>query len=269
MERNNVIALPPELAAKARWAMTGIRCFVACLGGAINLLALSALCEIIGGPLFEGIASPMITAGGILFAGCFASFGLVLAGVLKQPRDADLRPHLSSALPGVVVVFCAAMGAFTLIVTGGAAWIILSLYRETGMVIFLSIVYFLFASAFFALAVCCAIAWNAITHHSLPLPLREMASRLAPGKSGGAVEKKPPRGMRILTRMDAILGSAFGTAFGLLMERAGNAGAGVNPGTTQTTPGIMLTGVTILICIFATIMALRGIRTLIDVKRET
>lgn len=268
MERNNVIALPPELAAKARLAMTGTRCFVACLGGAVNLLALSALCEIIGVPLCEGIASPMIAAGGILFAGCFASFGLVLSGVLKEPRDADLRPHLASALPGVVVVFCATMGAFALIITGGGAWIILSLYRETGMVIFMSIVYFLFASAFFALSVCGAIAWNAITRHCLPLPLRKMVSRHAPGKSGGAEEEKPTRGMRILTRMDAILGSAFGTAFGLLMERTGSAGVGENPGTTSPASGIMITGVTILICIFATVMVLRGIRNLIDLQRE-
>lgn len=265
MDQSNPIAVPPKLAAKARLAMTGTRCFVACLGGAVNLLALSALCEIIGGPLFEGIVSPMIAAGGILFAGCFASFGLVLAGALKQPREADLRPFLTSALPGVVVVFCAAMGAFALIVTGGAAWMIFSLFRETGMVIFLSIVYFLFASAFFALAVCFAIAWNASTRNYLPLSLREAASRLAPEKSGGAVEEKPARGMRILTRMEAILGSAFGTAFGLLME---GAGAGENPGPARSTSGIMLSGVTILICIFATIMALRGIRTLIDLKRD-
>ncbi len=267
MKRSYAIAAPPELAAKARLAMTGTRCFVACLGGAVNLLALSALCEIIGERLCEGIASPMIAAGGLLFAGCFASFGLVLAGILKQPRDTDLRPHLSSALPGVVLVFCAAMGAFALIVTAGAAWIILSLYRETGMVVFLSIVYFLLASAFFALAVCCAIAWKAITRRVLPLPFRNVASRLAPDTTGGG-EDTPSRGIRILTRVDAILGSAFGAAFGLLMERAGNAGSGVNPGTAPPISGIMLTGMTILICIFASIMVLRGIRTLIDLKRE-
>ncbi|MBN2079763.1 MAG: hypothetical protein JW838_12405 [Spirochaetes bacterium] len=269
MKRSDVIAIPPELAAKARLAGTGIYCFVACLGGAINLLALSALCEIIGGPIFAGIAHFMIAAGGLLFAGCFASFGLVIAGALKQPRDADLSPHLSSALPGIVLVFCAAMGAFALIVTGGAAWIVFSLYRETGVVIFLAIIYFLLASAFFALAVCYAIAWKAITRRGLPWPLRKVASRLAPGTTGGAGEDTHSRGIRILTRVDAILGSSIGIVFGLLIGNAGHGGAEETSGSPPSTSGWLLTGVTFFICIFATIMLLRGIRTLIDLKNET
>jgi hypothetical protein len=267
MKRSDAIAAPPELAAKARLAMTGTRCFVACLGGAVNLLALSALCEIIGGRLCEGIASPMLAAGGLLFAGCFASFGLVLAGILKQPRDADLRPFFSSALPGIVLVFCAAMGAFALIVTGGAAWMVFSLYRETGVVIFLSIVYFLLASAFFALVVCFAIAWKAITRRGLPSLFRNLASRLAPDTTDGC-EYTPSRGIRVLTRVDAMLGSAFGAAFGLLMERAGNGDPGEMSGSTPPPAWFMLAGATILISIFSTIMVLRGIRTLIDVIRK-
>ena len=259
-------AIPRDMIPKVRLIRTGAFAFMSCLGGSIMALPLGALLEIIGGPVLEATAAFLKIAAGLLFAGCFVSFGLILAGALKRPREADPRPYLSSALPCVVLILCAAMGGFAIVVFGGAAWIVFSLYRETGVVIFLSAVYFLFASAFFALAVCCAIAWKAIRSRDLPLPLREVASRLAPGRGGGPGEEKPSRGIRILTRVDAILGSAFGIAFGLLMERAGNRDPVEMSGSTPSPSWFMIVGATILICIFATIMVLRGIRVLIDLK---
>lgn len=266
MKENDVIAVPSELAGKVRLIRIGVYCFVSCLGGSAILIALSVTFEIINGPVLGKLSSFLMTSSIILFVGLFASFGLIMSGALKHPRGSDPRPYLSSAISGAALIFVVVSAVFALILFTALAYVIVTAYRQTGETLFLSLVYFILSGAFFALTVCIVIARNIVVYQWILSPFRGLASRLSAGMKNMNDAMENTRGKKLLTKVDTILGSLIGIVFGLIIEGTDLSGTGKTSESPIPMSGLMITGATIFVCIFATIMIVRGIRALIDLK---
>ena len=273
MEDTDYTTIPPELAAKERRIRTGIYCFVSCLGMSLLSLAAGGAFEIIGGPVFSVIGEYLFNLSGICFAGIFLSFGILISGALKAPREADVRPWMSTTLSGVTLIFSACAAAFTLIVLGIFAWIILSLYATTGNLILIAITYFLFSAGFFAFSVLFIISRNILKYNQLPGPLRNIMTQMRSSEkesSRGTGESENTQKVKILlSRVDKFLGTVIGIVLGLLMEGADSIGLtgtifGLETtgrtGSLLTPERFILTGASVFIFIFGTMLILRAIR---------
>ncbi|MCU0847556.1 MAG: hypothetical protein MUD12_06680 [Spirochaetes bacterium] len=281
MENREQMQIPPELVSKVRLVRTGLYCFISCLSGCIVTSASSAPFEIIGGPVFSVIGSFLTTLAVILFAGCFASFGILLTGLLKKPSATDVGPYMSSALSGVVVIFTAGGCFFVLIIIGMLAALTLSFYADTGGLILLSITYFLFSTAFFFIAHSFILAGNILKKNEHPDWLKRIASKL--GSAGGEKPVSYDEGKKIIGRdkmlsvMEKVLGTALGLVLFILMGAADYTGlvgkflgseAEEKAETALSSTEIILAALSLFIFIFSTMFVVKTIRSIVNSKLE-
>jgi len=281
MENREKPQIPPELAPKVRLVRTGLYCFVSCLSACIVSFASSVPFDVIGGPVFSAVSSALMTLGGVLFACCFASFGLLFIGLVKKPTKVDVAPYMSDALPGVVVIFTAGGCFFVLVIIGVMAAFVLTLYSETKGLILLSLAYFLFSAAFFFIAHSFILAIGILKKTGTPGWLGRISARL--GLEGGDKPvswedgKKIIQRGRVLSRMEAVLGAMLGVVVFALTGAADYTGligkflgseAEEKAEAMFSSTEILLAVISLFIFVFSTMFIMKTIRSIVSSRIE-
>lgn len=108
---------------KVTRARLGLMSFMVCLSGAV--IAIASLAPLVGVETALGRPLPLASAGlgwlaGLFMLAAFASFGVLISGLVMAPSDMDIRPDLESSLPVLIRIMVGAMAAFMVLVLSSA-----------------------------------------------------------------------------------------------------------------------------------------------------
>lgn len=184
--------------------------------GAVSLLGLLWP----GGGMIEAVGNMV---GGIIplfFAAPFGFFIVLMAALLKKPREADMRPLMKPAMGGIAIIIAGGVALSALPILTSFIIVMAALYLRGSGVIFLALAYFALACLVFFFAVAYALIREVASVKEAQTGVSWVRGvfrvlRVGSADAGPAMDEKSHRA---LTRVERIIGSSMGLVLFLMFQ---------------------------------------------------
>ncbi len=268
---------------KLRLLKTGLYGFMASLVlivsfaflmGAVSLLGLLWKDARIIGAVGEIIGSIVQ----LFFAAPFAFFAVLMVGLLKTPREVDMRPFLKPSVSAMVIMLAGGIALSALPILAAFSAVMATLYFRGAGIIFLAMAYFGMACLVFFVSGCYTLIREAAAVRELETDIgwvRRVFRVLRVG-SAGAGPEMDEKTHRTLSRIERAVGSAMGVVLFLLfkMQDIYEAVRSITGhGSDSTWLDAFATMETVLalfsmfIFIFSTLFIIRSVKTVFMVRK--